>query len=122
MLLLGLRLIRSLPLAHPYGASSMSLDSRRLHSRRERFSNRCALKLFANVRELELRLIDSNFPVLGFATSALLRLCRTASRWLHSLAPARSVAAATFVYVARFRRYWNKPRCKVRRWRRRGPL
>ena len=83
MLLLGLRLIRSLPLAHPYGASSMSLDSRRLHSRRERFSNRCALKLFANVRELELRLIDSNFPVLGFATSALLRLCRTASRWRH---------------------------------------
>jgi uncharacterized protein len=31
-----LRLIRSLPLAHPAGLWSMSLDSRRLHSRRER--------------------------------------------------------------------------------------
>ena len=37
--------------------------------------------------QLGLRLIDSNVPVLGFAISALLRLCRTASRWLRSLAP-----------------------------------
>ena len=49
--------------------------------------------------KLGLRLIDSNFPVLGLTTSALLRLCRTASRWLHSLAPAQLPWG--FVHVAR---------------------
>jgi hypothetical protein len=28
--------------------------------------------------------IDSNLPILGLAAGALRRLCRTASRWLHS--------------------------------------
>src|SRR5437764_6479509 len=46
-------------------ASSMSLDSHRLHSRRERSLSFACVRLFSNVRDLGLRLIDSNFPVLG---------------------------------------------------------
>ena len=65
MLWLGLRLIRSLPLAHPSCfrlCRSTPIGSIPAGNVFHEFAR---LRLFSNVRALGLRLIDSNFPVLG---------------------------------------------------------
>ena len=82
------------PAHSPLRASSMSRDAHRLHSRRERSVNHVSVGWLGYMLSLGLRLIDSNFPVLGLRPASL-RLCRTASRWLHSLTPARSPLRAS---------------------------
>ena len=57
--------IRSLPLAHPYGLGlCRSLPSGSVPAGNVLLSFAC-LRFLSNVRELRLRLIDSNFSILG---------------------------------------------------------
>jgi hypothetical protein len=84
----GLRLIRFLSKAQsPRRPSSMSLDSHRLHSRRERSSELCVSETLSNVRELGLRLMTriSQFSVCDLRFAASMSLGSRARHYIAKL-------------------------------------
>jgi hypothetical protein len=105
----GLRLIRFLSKAQsPRRPSSMSLDSHRLHSRRERSSELCVSETLSNVRELGLRLMTriSQFSVcdLRFAASMSHRFPRapfTRSRSFTLRTASMSLGSRARHYIAK---------------------
>jgi len=104
---LGLRLIRSLPLAHPYGLRLCRTTPVGSIPARNGLLNFARLRLFSNVRELGLRLIRS----LPLAHPYRLRLCRStpvgsipAGNGLSNFARARLWRTCVSVHFDRFAR------------------